>query len=108
VGVNDGVYVLTGIVNGGVYHGLAGWAFDFGYLSFIARPSEILLANFHVFVDIDQDNVFALDLTKWRQHRFDKKFPRSRDASAHMTVIVGQSLVKHDSVSQGYFVLEFF
>jgi len=58
-----------------------------------------LLADFHVLVDIDFDDVFGRDLAKRRQYGLDKKFAGARYSRADMAVIIGQTLVKHDAVA---------
>ena len=106
--VNNGINIGAGVVDGGMNHSLAGRLFKLGYRSFVTCCGVVLLAHFDVFIDIDQDNVLGLDLTKRCQHRFNEKLPGAGNARAHVTVIVSEALVKHDSIAQGDFILEFF
>src|SRR4026207_1076537 len=103
-----GVHLGPGIINRRVNHGFPGWILYFGHGSFAAGFGVVLFTNFKVLVDVDFDDMFWRHFTQRREHRFDEKSSRPRDARTDMTVVVGQALMEHDAVAEGDFLFDFF
>ena len=105
--VSDGIDLGPGSVNRRVDHRFARRIFELGNRPLVSRSSVVLLAYFHVFVDIHEDDIFARNIAERSKHGFDKKLSRTRNARAHMAVIVRQSLGEHDAVAERNFSLQF-
>src|SRR5438046_744517 len=88
-------------------HSLARRILYFGHGPFVSGFGVILLADLHVLVDIDFDNVLRSDFTERRQNGLDKKLLRAWNTRAHMAVIIGEPLVKHNAVAERNLLLQF-
>jgi len=108
MGVHDRVHIRPGIVDRGMNHGLTGRIFQFGNRPLIPCLGIILFADFHVFINIDFNNMLGGDFTERRQDGLDKKLSRAWNPRTHMAMVIGQSLVEHDPVPQRDLPLEFF
>lgn len=72
----------------------------------VAGLGVILFTHLHVVVDIHQYDVLGSNLAEGRQHGLDKKFSRPRNARADVTVIIRQTLEKHDPVTERNFLFQ--
>jgi hypothetical protein len=78
-----------------------------GYFSFVTGFRPILLAVALVLVDIDFDDISTCNRTQRGQNRLDEKLPGAGNSRTHVSVVVRQTLMEHDAVSQGDFLFEF-
>ena len=97
--VNHRINIRAGIIDRRVDHRFPRRVFELGDGPCVAGFGVVLFANLHVFVDIHQNNMFRSDFAERRENRFDEKLSCPRYARAHVTVIIGQTLVKHDAVT---------
>jgi len=74
-------------------------------LSACFRP--VLLADRLVSVYVHGNDVFAGEEAERREDRLDQELAGPWDTGAQMAVVVGETLVKQDSIAQGDLLLEF-
>src|SRR5262245_1295548 len=89
-------------------HGLTRRIFDFGDGALTAGLGVVLLTDFHVLIDIDEDDMLRRDFAQRRQYRLNKKLAGPGDARAHVAVVVRQALMEHDAVAESDFLFKFF